>query len=35
MDECYIVKERGSNANKKFPMFYMLSFYWELLTVLS
>jgi len=35
MDDCYIIKERGSNANGMFPIFYMLSFYWELLTVLS
>jgi len=35
MDDCYIVKERGSNANGKFPIFCMLSFYLELRTVLS
>jgi hypothetical protein len=35
MDDCYIVKERGSKANGKFPIFYMLSFYRELLNVLS
>jgi hypothetical protein len=35
MNDWYIVKERGSNANGKFPIVYMLSFYRELLTVLS
>jgi hypothetical protein len=35
MSDCYIVKERGSNENGKFLAFCMLSFYRELLTVLS
>jgi hypothetical protein len=31
MNDWYIVKERGSDANGKFQIFYMLSFYRELL----
>jgi hypothetical protein len=35
MGDCYIVKESGSNENGKLLILCMLSFYGELLTVLS